>query len=412
MANATVDHMISLTVLIAALLIFIGLFSQTMQTGLAYERHSALSTKTSDILDTILLNPGLPTTWGQSDNAPLGFGLQDPAYRQYLISPFSPMKLSSSSDLVVYYPRLDSYYSRNTAGFGGYLYVPKTQTVNESTVSRLLGINGTYGFQIVLMPTLTISIQKISSGSPLQFGISVDGTGSPLANSPVTYSLITVNEDSNEYPSYNLDKGTTLTDSAGKAQLPPFSGINGETQSYALIVYSNLNGFKGMGYYVHVPTSSTKSVIPLIDSFENQGIMLVHSDSLGNHQVIPDSSQISYNASFLILAEDYNLRQIQLNQPAEVGELTYGSEPAQEYSYLTVPDTDGILLVTYKDNSSGEYGLVLMPWGLGSLAFPLVFGGDDKGHDWVTTDLRQITVGGITYQAKLELWELSFQGIS
>ena len=53
-----------------------------------------------------------------------------------------------------------------------------------------------------------------------------------------------------------------------------------------------------------------------------------------------------------------------------------------------------------------------MPWGLGSLAFPLVFGGDDKGHDWVTTDLRQITVGGITYQAKLELWELSFQGIS
>ena len=53
MANATVDHMISLTVLIAALLIFIGLFSQTMQTGLAYERHSALSTKTSDILDSI-----------------------------------------------------------------------------------------------------------------------------------------------------------------------------------------------------------------------------------------------------------------------------------------------------------------------------------------------------------------------
>ncbi len=412
MASATVDHMISLTVLIAALLIFIGLFSQTMQTGLAYERHSALSTKTSDILDTILLNPGLPTTWGQSDNAPLGFGLQDPAYRQYLVSPFSPMRLSSSSDSVVYYPRLDSYYSNNTAGFGGYLYVPKAQTVNESTVSRLLGINGTYGFQIVLMPTLTISIQKISLGSPLQFAVSVDGIGSPLANSPVTYSLITVNQEGNEYPSYTLAKGTTLTDSAGKAQLPSFSGINGETQSYALIVYSNLNGFKGMGYYVHVPTSSTKSVIPLIDSFENQEILLVHSDSLGNHQVNPDSSQISYNASFVILAEDYNLRQIQLNQPAEVGELTYGSGPGQDYAYLTVPNTDGILLVTYKDTSSGEYGVGLMPWGLGSLAFPLVFGGDDTGHDWVTTDLRQVTVGGITYQAKLELWELSFQGIS
>jgi hypothetical protein len=412
MASAAIDHMISLTVLIAALLIFIGLFSQTMQTGIAYERHSALSTKTSDLLDTILLNPGLPTTWGQSDSAPVGFGLQDPAYRQYIISPFSTMRLSSYSEPGIYYPRLDAYYSNVTAGFGGYLYVPKAQTVNESAVSKLLGINGTYGFQIVLMPTLTISIQKISSGSPLQFAISVDGIGSPLANSPVSYSLITVNQDSNEYPSYTLVKGITLTDAAGQIQTPlTFTGIDGDTRSYALIVYSNLNGFKGMGYYVHVPNSSTKSIIPLIDSFADRDILLVHSDSVGNHEIIPDSTQLSYNASFVISAEDYNLRQIQLNQPTEVGELIYGSGPGQDYAYLTIPNTNGILIIAYKDTSSGEYGLNLMPWGLGSLAFPLVFGGDDTGHDWVTTDLRQITVGGITYQAKLELWEQSFQEI-
>ena len=411
MVHATIDHMISLTVLIAALLIFIGFFSQTMQTGIAYERHSALSTKTSDLLDTILLNPGLPTTWGQSDNAPAGFGLQDPAYRQYIISPFSSMRLSSSSESTVYYPRLDAYYSNKTAGFGGYLYVPKAETVNESTVSRLLGINGTYGFQIVFTPTLTISIQKISSGVPLKFAISVDGIGSPLANSPVSYSLITVNQDGNEFPSYTLIKGTTITDVAGQKEIM-FSGIDGDSQSYALVVYSNLNGLKGTGYYVHTPVASPRSVIPLIDSFANQNILLVHSDSLGNHPVSPDSSQLSYNASFVILAEDYNLRQIQLNQPAEVGDLTYGSGPGEDYAYLTIPNTDGILLVTYKDNSSGEYGLVLMPWGLGSLSFPLAFGGDDTGHDWVTTDLRQVTIGGITYQAKLELWELSFQGIS
>ena len=411
MANAAVDHMISLTVLIAALLIFIGLFSQTMQTGIAYERHSALSTKTSDLLDTIMLNPGLPLNWGQSDSAPVGFGLQDPAYRQYIISPFSTMRLSSSSAPSVYYPRFDTYYSNITAGFGGYLYVPKAQTLNESAVSKMLGINGTYGFQIVLMPTLTISIQKISSGSPLQFAISVDGTGSPLANSPIRYTLLTVNQDENEYPSFTSVKGAAITDAAGQANLPPFSGIDGDARSYALIVYSNLNGIKGMGYNVHVPASSNRSIVPLIESFANQEIMLVHSDSLGNPQVPPDSSQMSYNASFMILAEDYSLRPIQLNQPTEVGELTYGSGPDPDYAYLTIPSTDGILIVTYKDISSGEYGLVLMPWGLGALAFPLTFGGNNTGHDWVTTDLRQVTVGGITYQARLELWELSFQEI-
>jgi hypothetical protein len=410
MANAAVDHMISLTVLIAALLIFIGLFSQTMQTGIAYERHSALSTKTSDLLDTILLNPGLPATWGQTDSAPLGFGLQDPAYRQYIISPFSLMRLSSSAEQTIYYPRLDTYYSNLTSGFGGYLYVPKNLALDGSTASRLLGINGTYGFQINLIPTITISIQKISSGSPLKFAISVDGIGSPLADSPLSYNLITVNQDGNQYPSYTLVKGTNIVDAAGQTEIT-FSGIDGDARSYALILYSNLNGLKGVGYYVYVPPSSSKSVNPLIDSFANQDIMLVHSDSLGTHQVTPDSTQLSYNASFLVLAEDYTLRPIQLDQPSEVGELTYGAGTDQDYTYLTIPNTDGILIVTSKNTSTGDYGIVLMPWGLGSLAFPIAFGGDDIGHDWVTTDLRQVTVGGITYQARLELWELSFQGI-
>lgn len=409
MANAAVDHIISLTILIAALLIFIGMFSNTMQTGIVYERHSALSTKTSDLLDTILLNPGLPTTWGQSDTLPSGFGLQDPAYRQYTLSSFSPMRLASSTELNVYYPRLDTYYSNVSAGFGGYFFVPKTLSVNESIASKLLGINSTYGFQIVLTPTLTVSIEKISSGAPLELSVNVDGIGSPLSNSPVSYNLIIVNQDGNEYPSYSLVKGTSVTDAAGKAQLT-FSGVNGETQSYALIVYSYFNGLKGMGYYMHVPSSSTKSIIPLVDSFANQDILLTHSDALGDQQGTPELSQISYNASFVVKADDFAFRQIQLNDPTQVGELIYGSGPDEDYAHLTIPDTDGILIITYKEISTGQYGLVLMPWGLGSLAFPLSFGGNDTGHDWVTTDLRQVTIGDITYQARLELWELSFQG--
>ena len=46
MASATMDHMVSLIVFIAAILIFFGLFSQAIQTAITYESHGAISTKT------------------------------------------------------------------------------------------------------------------------------------------------------------------------------------------------------------------------------------------------------------------------------------------------------------------------------------------------------------------------------
>jgi hypothetical protein len=36
----------------------------------------------------------------------------------------------------------------------------------------------------------------------------------------------------------------------------------------------------------------------------------------------------------------------------------------------------------------------------------VVFGGDPTGQEWVATDIRQVTVNGVAYQAKLALWSL------
>jgi hypothetical protein len=40
------------------------------------------------------------------------------------------------------------------------------------------------------------------------------------------------------------------------------------------------------------------------------------------------------------------------------------------------------------------------------LAFPLTFGSNPVGQEWVTTDIRQVTIGGIAYQAQLSLWNI------
>jgi hypothetical protein len=76
------------------------------------------------------------------------------------------------------------------------------------------------------------------------------------------------------------------------------------------------------------------------------------------------------------------------------------------YGVIKLPTgTSGILIITYR-KSANEGGIVMMPWGLGSLAFPLTFGGNPTGQEWVATDMRQVLVSGVTYQAKLALWSL------
>ena len=61
MVSATIDHMISITVFLAALLLFINMFSQTNQTAIIYQQHREIATKCSDLIDDILLNPGSPS---------------------------------------------------------------------------------------------------------------------------------------------------------------------------------------------------------------------------------------------------------------------------------------------------------------------------------------------------------------
>jgi hypothetical protein len=404
MASAAVDHMISLIIFISAIIIFIGLFSDTMQTGISYEQHQALSTKTSDLLDTILLNPGIPVNWAKTDGAIAAFGLQDPDYSQYMLSSLSPLRLSSSAQPLVYYSKTNAYYNNISSGFESNLLVPTEKSFNYTSVSKLLGINGTYGYQLTLTPTLTVLIEKTSIGTPLELAISVSGTAYPLANAPLSYSLLLVNQNTNQFPSYTITKGSSVTDSAGSAQLV-FPGIDGEGQTYSLIVYSYLSGLKGLGSYVHTPLSMTKNVVPLIESFQNRSIIIAHGDSVGQPLEHPSYSELSYNATFVILTEDYSLSVLSLDQLASTGNLDYDSQTGQDFASVNVPDNDGILIITFKDNSEG-YGMVFVPWGLGSLALPLTFGGNPLGHNWVTTDIRQVSIGGIAYQAKLELWSL------
>ena len=407
MVSSTIDHMVATVVFLGALLLFVGLFNQTIQTAILYQRHRYIATKCSDLLDNVLLNPGYPLDWGTSNCTPTGFGLQDPEFTQYKLSPFSLMRLRSSTGELVYYPKTDSYYSNITMGYG-FLLVPLTEVINYSSAARLLGINGTYGFQLTITPIITVSIKELQPKNPLILSVVVTGMGFPLANAAVSYCFLTVREGSGggPYPSYMMEYGTDFADETGSVLLN-FPSVTTDV-SYVLIVYAHMSGLVGVGYYEHA-TYENSYVVPFIDSLEERRVLIAHSwDVHGG----ASPAEIAYNATFVLLTEDFTLREMPMeNSTGKTGKINYGQDPEHAYKEITIPTYNpGILIISYR-KSAQETGVVLMPWGISSMAFPVTFGDNPFGKEWVATDIRQVTVNNIAYQAKLALWSLEGYGV-
>jgi hypothetical protein len=398
LAGASIDHLVSLIIFISAITLFIGLFSQTLQTGVTYQLNKSVASKCSDLLDNMLLSPGIPPEWGQTSQAPLGFGLQAVEFTQYQLSPFSLMRLQSSTGNPVTYA--GQTYSNITMGFGQSLFVPYSEAVDYSTASKLLGVNGTYGFSLTLTPIVKIEISNQTNPSTLSLNVS--GPGFPLANANVNYDLISVRaQGGGSYPTYQIITGSVVTDKAGLASLN--LGFDGNSEAYAVIASAHLSGLVGLGYFEH-SLYKYSYVIPFVSSFVNRTAILAHS---GNVTAEGDlNAVLYYNTSFVALTEDFKLREMPFanGTGSAAGLLT----SQNTYDTLTTGTSNpGIAIITYSTQNASERGIVVMPWGLSSLAFPMTFGGDPKNASWVATDIRQVMVNRITYQAKLAVWSLS-----
>ena len=397
MVSSTIDHMVAVTVFLAATLLFIGLFNQTIQTAVIYQRHRATATKASDLLDTLLLSPGIPVDWGQTDVDPTGFGLQDPEFTQYKISPYSLMRLQSSAGTPVYYNATGQYYSNVTMGDRNFMLVPYNLALDYSTATRLLGINNSYGFQLTLTPIVTVSIQEINPASPLTLRVTAAGVGFPLSGATISYCFLKVGTQG-QSPYYDISFDTTTADDTGSVSVN-IPGVE-DDDSYAFIAYAQQGGLVGVGYYERA-LDDERYVIPFVDSFEEGRVLLAHSYDV--HYDGPPESAVFYNATFVLMTEDFTLREMPITSLS--GPLVYGHGSEKTYENLTIPTHNpGILVITYTSNNNE--GVVLMPWGISSLAFPVTFGGDPTQQEWVATDMRQVTVGGIAYQAKIAVWSL------
>jgi hypothetical protein len=325
---------------------------------------------------------------------PTGFGLQDPEFTQYKISPYSLMRLHSSAGEPVFFDRNGQWYSNITMGPRDFLLVPYTLEVNYSSASKLLGINNMYGFQLTLTPIVTVSIDETQLANSLRLDVDASGVGFPLSQAEISYCFLKVLPSG---PSYEMSTGTVTADATGSASIEIDYVMAGD--AYAFIAYVNRGGLVGMGYTQR--TSGVNYVVPFVDSFEEGRVLIAHSFDVD--KTTDPNSAVFYNATFVLMTEDFTLREMPLMFKKQ--HIVYGSGSQHSYDNVTIPTFNpGILVIPYQSNNA--IGVVLMPWGISSLAFPVTFGGDPAKQEWVATDMRQVTVGGMAYQAKIALWSL------
>jgi len=391
--GSSIDHIVSVTILVAALFVAMMTYNGLFATAIDYSRSRQVANKAVDLINTICLSPGDPSDWGQTNDPLISFGLQDPRTGGYTLSPYAVMRLRSSNNLV-YYDGTELYYNNISANFGNNVLLLASDCVNYTEVSEVLGLNESYGFRIDINPTLDIRIEE-ENRNPLQLKIEVYGLGMPLSGVTLYCNLFHIDNG----PTVDPRNVTTQTDSLGSA-IVSFD-LQDPNPSYSFTVYATLNGLSGVGYYTHNEAGELPYVIPLIQDFDSGEVIIAHNyDITGDNRV--HAAVHCEEVVFFILTQDLRLQHYLVN--FDGGLLNYGSK---EYFTTHVPVSEvGLLIVPFKAN--GKLGSVILPWGLGALGVSASFGLEmgSEGYDFVATEVRQVKIAGISYQVKVSVWSL------
>ena len=395
--------MVSVTILIAALLVAMMTYNGLFASAFDYDRNRQVANKAIDIMNTICLSPGSPIDWGETNSSVLGFGLQDPQEGGYTLSPYSIMRLTTSnssgySQIVEYPPDSGIFYNNISTNYGHAILIPLGDCINYTTAAELLGVNGTYGFSVDITPTLDVVVSQVET-DPLKLNVEVRGSGMPLSGATLNYFLFSVENIGND-PWIYAYSGVEYTDTSGSADIV-FSEIDDNEPVYSFTVYVSLGGFNGVGYYTTNTISNDVFIIPLVEDYDEGKLILAHSWEI----LFPGQpAEVKYNATFYILTSDFQLQQFDLNCS---GHLNSG-EGFPDVSTQIPSSEVGLLVISYMKNPN-EMGSIIVPWGIGVLGVSASFSagiGSSSDYDFVATELRQVTIDGISYLVKMSAWSL------
>jgi hypothetical protein len=398
MSGVSVDHVVSVIVLLAAIVLFVGLFDQTLTAAVNYQYNTTTAKECDNLIDEILLTNAPPLS-----GAPSWFGMQDSSLATYNLDPFALMRLDSIAEAPISYQKTGQTYSAITTSPENYLLYPYSDMITYSTALGLLGLQSTYGFQLSLTPTVNVAITEVST-SPLKFSLTAKGTGFILADATVNSLLVPISLNGN-CPKFETPQSQTNTTSvSGQAYVSFNNFYPNQDSTFAFVAFVYLDGIAGIGYYVNSPVGS-QSIIPFLDPLSTMSVTLANSNDV--QLTSANAVSMNYNTTFIFESGNYAFEENSLASSYSSGSVTSG--PGNSPVSLSMSSyTPGILVIAYQN--TGNNGVVLMPWGFSSIGFSLRFGGTPINQGWVATDIRQVEINSVSYQATLSLWSTQSHG--
>jgi hypothetical protein len=246
--------------------------------------------------------------------------------------------------------------------------------------------------------------------NPLQVKVVVRGSGGAVDGATVdaTLFLVTkIDEDDDPTPHLDLLSSTTKTGVDGSALLT-FPTFDATESGYSIIAQVELSGLTGIGFYSNEESDATSEslIVPVITSYERGEIGLYHLFDVTECEN-PAADALFYNMTFYIRTSEFGWRPIEV-EGNSTGKVEYGH--SGEDTVRLPPSQPGILMIAWSGVMMGEGRIdrvMMVPWGMGALGMhnlSLTFGGNPSSRSWVATELRQVTVGQISYQVKLAAW--------
>jgi hypothetical protein len=279
------------------------------------------------------------------------------------------------------------------------MLTPIGDCINYTEAADLLGLTGEYGFNIDIAPTLEVEVTQVST-KPLVLNVKIEGSGLPLTGATLDYHLLEVDKGST-YPLLNRHSGEEVSGPSGSVDIT-FPLVTDNQPAYTFTVYVNLGGISGVGHYTYNTASGDVSYItPLIQDYDNGTVLIAHSWDIFNDPGI--QAEVKFNATFYILTSDFSLQPYSIVNSTD--HLNWGSN---DYFVTQVPASEtGFLVISYL-KSAVELGTIIMPWGTSSIGVASTFssGIGSEGYNFVATELRQVTIDGISYQVKVSVWKL------
>lgn len=376
------EYIVAVSILFLVLSYSFYAINTAATTQLSLAKEEELKPVADRLFNKILFTRGYPSDWGSNiyinESNLEDFGLLSSKGGLYDLDVDKVMRLVNYS-----------------GGIVNPLYIPPT------TFGSLAGIyedgHWTYGFRLMIMTALNISIQNLTSSPPTKFEVNItDYTGKKASNAEVRALLYVAYTVGNTFE-YNYSTAYNVTGLDGSTILNfPIPNISSPHVAYTLIVSANYYGIKSQNIWVE------GNILNIV--VEGQYLIVNMSSIEG---IVPSARHLTLSAIEFTSDLNFILNPLVNVTNGESGKIINKGRYNYRVYRLSNPITENVVFIALLVKTTGRYFFVFASRPRAPLTV------DYRSHSFSVAGLRTETIYGLfrigdsSFYAQLTVWRMS-----